>query len=59
MFVDEAPENSESLFEDAHLTPGPGVQQHNSDSAEGNVFMLTLLFMHTGIINVSFMIFMF
>ncbi|KAF4112124.1 E3 ubiquitin-protein ligase RNF135 [Onychostoma macrolepis] len=33
-FVEEAPENSESLFEDAHLTPSAVVQQHNSDSAE-------------------------
>lgn len=40
-FVEEDPENSDSLFEDAHLTPSAGAQHRNSDSAEGNVFMLT------------------
>ncbi|XP_052455312.1 E3 ubiquitin/ISG15 ligase TRIM25 [Carassius gibelio] len=36
-FVDEAPENSESLFEDAHLTPSAGAQQRNRDSAEAGL----------------------
>lgn len=36
-FVDEAPENSESLFEDAHLTPSAGAQQLNRDSAEAGL----------------------
>lgn len=45
-FVEEAPENSEYLFEDAHLNPSAGAQQRNRDIAEGYVFMLTLIFMH-------------
>ncbi|XP_016136675.1 E3 ubiquitin/ISG15 ligase TRIM25 [Sinocyclocheilus grahami] len=36
-FVEEAPENSESLFEDAHLTPSAGAQQRNRDSAEAGL----------------------
>lgn len=34
------------LSEDADLTLSAGAQQHNSDGAEGNVFMLTVIFMH-------------
>ncbi|XP_059417087.1 E3 ubiquitin/ISG15 ligase TRIM25 [Carassius carassius] len=36
-FVEEASENSESLFEDAHLTPSAGAQQRNRDSAEAGL----------------------
>ncbi|XP_048054092.1 E3 ubiquitin-protein ligase RNF135 [Megalobrama amblycephala] len=33
-FVEEDPENSDSLFEDARPTPSAGAQHHNSDCAE-------------------------
>ncbi|KAL1272965.1 hypothetical protein QQF64_028827 [Cirrhinus molitorella] len=35
-FVEEAPENSESLFEDADLTPSAGAQYCSRDSAEAS-----------------------